>query len=120
MAISNAKVLKDLNTNFTVVGRGNASAEIFFNITCFRPFVGGIEKILIENNSALFTHTIIATGIDSLISCLKTLVNHSILNILIEKPAALSIDELNAFKDVFMPYFKNILVAYNRRFYRRL
>jgi predicted dehydrogenase len=117
MAVAYAKVLQGLRVEFQVIGRGETSAQNFFNETGKKPIIGGLESFLKHNDVSTFRAAIIATGTEALLSCLKLLITHSIAKILIEKPAALSIDELNTNKEIFMPFASAIYVAYNRRFY---
>ena len=117
MAVAYAKVLQGQKVDFQVVGRGETSAEAFFNATGKRPITGGLEHFLENNDTTPFNFAILATGTEVLADCLKLLIHHSITTILIEKPAAVSIDELNSVKELFLPFAATILVAYNRRFY---
>lgn len=116
MAVSYTKVLQGLNADFQVVGRGEKSAEAFQAETGKKPITGGLENFLKTNTDA-YSHAVLATGTEVLADCLTMLIDKSITSILIEKPAAVSIEKLNSMKDVFMPYADTILVAYNRRFY---
>lgn len=117
MAIEYAKVLKGQGVNFQVIGRGATSADAFFNATGKKPITGGLQNFLENVESSNNTFAILATGTEVLVDCLKMLIKKSITNLLIEKPAAVSIDELNSIKELFLPFSDSILVAYNRRFY---
>lgn len=117
MAIEYAKVLQGQRVDFQVIGRGATSAETFFKTTGKKPITGGLQSFLENVESSNNTFGILATGTEVLVDCLKMLIKKSITNILIEKPAAVSIDELNSIKEVFLPFSDTILVAYNRRFY---
>ena len=116
MAVSYAKVLEGMKADYKVVGRGEASAEVFFGETGKKPVTGGIHNFFGDGNKG-FTHAIIATGTEVLSECLKVVIANGVANILIEKPAAVSIEELESIKDDFAAVADNILVAYNRRFY---
>ena len=117
MGIEYTKVLQGQGVNFQVIGRGATSADNFFNATGKKPIIGGLQNFLENVESSNNTFAILATGTEVLIDCLKMLIRKSITNILIEKPAAVSIDELNSIKELFLPFSDSILVAYNRRFY---
>jgi predicted dehydrogenase len=117
MAVAYAKVLQGQKADFQVVGRGETSADAFFNATGKMPITGGLQHFLENNDTTPFGFAILATGTEVLADCLQLLIHHSITTILIEKPAAVSIDELNSIKELFMPFAATILVAYNRRFY---
>lgn len=118
MAQDYAKVLKALGHEFTVVGRGEKSALEFKEKCGIKPQTGGLDSFLsnqkdINKNSK----AIIATGTESLMGCLLSLTQAGIVNILIEKPAALSIYELISNEKLLSPFAETIFVAYNRRFY---
>ena len=118
MAIDYAKVLKELRTPLIVIGRGASSANKFYESTQIKPEVGGLQQFLkdkvIEPNSKV----IVATGTESLMTCLLMLIKQeNITDILIEKPAAISITELLENEEALLDSNKNIFIGYNRRFY---
>jgi predicted dehydrogenase len=117
MAIEYAKVLKAQNQTFTPIGRGEASADNFFNITGVKAATGGLKNFLDNNTLNPGTIAIIATGTEVLMESLLQLIKAGASKILIEKPAAISIDELLKNKTELEPYQNNIFIAYNRRFY---
>ena len=117
MAVAYAKVLQGQKIDFQVIGRGVASAQTFYEETGKKPITGGLELFLENNDVSQFDAAIIATGTEVLLDCLRLLIQHSITKILIEKPAAVSIAELNNNKELFLPHAASIFVAYNRRFY---
>mgnify|MGYP000940862204 CR=1 FL=1 len=117
MAIDYAKVLIAQNVTFKVVGRGEKSASKFEATTGVKPFVGGLQKYLEEVTLSKNTHSIITTGTEALMPSLLMMLNAGVYKVLIEKPAALSIEELLQNEDKFKSYSENIYVAYNRRFY---
>ena len=61
MAIDYHKVLKSINVNFIVVGRGVESCNKFYHETKQKPLSGGIKKISIVKNIPL--NAIISVGI---------------------------------------------------------
>ena len=117
MAVAYAKVLQGQKIDFQVVGRGVASAQNFYEETGEKPITGGLELFLTNHDVSQFDSAIVATGTEVLLDCLRLLIQHSITKILIEKPAAVSIAELNNNKELFMSHAASIFVAYNRRFY---
>jgi predicted dehydrogenase len=117
MALEYAKILQKMDVNFLVIGRGENSSEEFFKATGKKPIIGGLKNFLENVDSSTNTSAIIATGTEALADCLNMLIAHSITNILIEKPAAVSITQLLGLKECFMPFASTIFVAYNRRFY---
>ena len=117
MAVDYCKVSKAMNCSLTVIGRGENSAQLFFEKTGMMPVIGGIESYISNNSLSKDSHVIIATGTENLMSVLKIVVEAGARKVLIEKPAALSIEELVANEDFFKDYDCEIFIAYNRRFY---
>jgi len=117
MAIEYSKVLLAMNKKFIVVGRGTESAKVFENETGLKPEIGGLELFLKNKNFNNNACAIIATSNETLMSMMICLINSGIFKILVEKPAALSIDELIKNEQLLKPYENSIFVAYNRRFY---
>lgn len=116
MAIEYAKVLKDLGENFIVVGRGQASADIFFLTTGTKVFTGGIERWL-EKNSDIPQVAIVTVGEKELGIVARILVKAGIKKMLVEKPGGF---DTNDIKKVYKEVKKNqakVYVGYNRRFY---
>lgn len=117
MAIDYAKVLLDQNVAFTVVGRGEESAIKFEKETGKKPYIGGLEAYLKGENLSPNAYVIIATGTEVLMSSLLLVLQAGATKVLIEKPAAISIDELIDNEEKLAPYFDKVFIAYNRRFY---
>lgn len=117
MAVDYTNVLKLMNKKIIVVGRGTKSAKIFKEKTGYSPVTGGINSYLSNNKIENGTAAIIATGTENLMTCALKLLNAGIDKILVEKPAALSIDELLDYEKILKPYENSVFVAYNRRFY---
>ncbi|SFU55977.1 Predicted dehydrogenase [Pontibacter akesuensis] len=117
MAVAYAEVLQDMKVTFSVVGRGQSSAEKFEQATGVSPVTGGIEMYIAEGNVAPNTQAIIATGTESLMKTLLLLLNAGVRKILVEKPAAISIEELIAHEEEIKSYASEIYIAYNRRYY---
>jgi len=117
MAEGYAAVLQALNQPFTVVGRGEESAARFASATGVQPITGGLIPFLEEKGSGGFGSAIVATGTEHLMSCVTGLLNAGIRKILVEKPAAISIEELLLHEPELQPAADSIFVAYNRRYY---
>ena len=117
MAIDYTKVLQSMNKKIIVVGRGSKSAKIFEEKTGCSAVTGGIDLYLSENEISIGTIAIIATGTENLMACMLKLLNSGIDKILVEKPTALSIEELLEHEKILQPYENSVFVAYNRRFY---
>lgn len=117
MAIDYAKVLQALKYEFRVIGRGLASAINFEQQTSIKPITGGIEDFLKKNPIPENSYVIIATGTQDLMQTMLTVLKAGASLVLIEKPAAISIDELLANENNLKSFVNRVLVAYNRRFY---
>lgn len=117
MAVDYARVLMAQKHVFTTIGRGETSANKFQEITGIKPITGGVECCLKVNPFTDNTYVIVATGVQDLMQTMLTVVKAGAHKVLVEKPAALSIDELLANEQLLQPYFEKIFVAYNRRFY---
>lgn len=117
MAIEYSKVLLALNQEFIVIGRGSDSAKLFKKKTGINPKIGGIVNYLKENKIGNNTAAIVATGTETLMPILIELLKFGVDKILVEKPAAISIDELLENEQYLKPYENSIFVAYNRRFF---
>lgn len=117
MALDYAKVLIAQNFSFQVVGRGQESAKRFEEGTGIKPFVGGLQKYLETSSVEDNTYAIVATGTEGLMSSLLSVLQAGVEKVLIEKPAAISIEELIENKEKLSVYSEKVFVAYNRRFY---
>lgn len=117
MAEAYTDVLKALAIEFTVVGRDETSAAEFTAKTDIVAVPGGVENFLTDENVRLFNHAIIATGPENLLSVMAFLLQKGISKVLVEKPAALSIEELLEARQKLNQWQDQVFVAYNRRFY---
>jgi predicted dehydrogenase len=117
MAMDYVKVLNALSKNFTVIGRGESSAKIFKEKTGIQAITGGIDAYLKRNEINTSSYAIVATGTEALMPTLLKLKKAGLHKILIEKPAALSIDELLEQEEFLKDVGNSIFVAYNRRYY---
>ncbi|PKO98496.1 MAG: myo-inositol 2-dehydrogenase [Bacteroidetes bacterium HGW-Bacteroidetes-8] len=117
MALDYAKVLVAQNHQFIVIGRGESSALKFEQTTGIKPITGGINKYLSINSFYENSYVIIATGTQDLMETMLTVLRGGAYRVLVEKPAAISIEELLANEKKLEPYADRVFVAYNRRFY---
>lgn len=115
MAISYAKVLTALKREFCVLGRGELSAKQFQERTGIQPIVGGVESYIKKH--PVPTTAIVATSVENLASCTKMLIEAGVKNILLEKPGALNIDQIEEVRDLAKLTSSRVIIAYNRRFY---
>lgn len=117
MAQDYAKVLKDLGVSFKVIGRGKEKAKQFKEQTGIDVIEGGVERY-IKSTNTICTHSIVAVGVESLYSVTKQLLSYGIKNILVEKPAGISKQNLLDLKEESKIRSSNVLIGYNRRFYK--
>jgi predicted dehydrogenase len=120
MAREYLKVLDSLGTNATIVGRGTENVEsLRIDFPKFKYFSGGVERFL-EGNDVIFDCAINTCSINQLQATTLLLMNSNIRNILIEKPGALSISDLQNLNLCAIDKGVNAFIGYNRRFYSSL
>jgi len=117
MAMDYSKVLLAQKHDFKVIGRGLTSAQKFEQQTGIRPITGGISNYLQNNSLPENSYVIIATGTQDLMKTMLIVLKAGASRVLVEKPAAISIEELLANEMNLKPYAEQVFVAYNRRFY---
>lgn len=117
MAMDYVNVLQAQKHEFTVIGRGLNSAQKFREQTGIMPVTGGIANYIQASPFPDNACVIIATGTQDLMQTMLTVLRAGAYKVLVEKPAALSIDELLENEENLKPYSEKVFVAYNRRFY---
>ena len=118
MALEYIKVLSTMGINIEVVGRGEKNLAILKNK--YQNIVthsGGIERFIENNKIEKFTNVLNLVNVEGLYQTTLMLIKKGAKNILIEKPGALTIDELKNLKNESINRNCKILIAYNRRFY---
>lgn len=115
MAVEYAKALKKLNCPFTVVGRGQQSAEQFEKQTQIRVLTGGIDKYLTGKKE--ISSAIVAVSEEQLGEATIKLLRRGVKTILVEKPGGLNFDDVRRVQRISQSLKANVYVAYNRRFY---
>lgn len=115
MAKEYAKVLKELNIAFDVIGRGKDSAESFQREFEIPVKQGGLDKAF--SSLKIPTHAIVATTLESLEENTIFLLNNGVKNILVEKPGALTKEGILRIANIAETNDANVYIAYNRRFY---
>jgi len=116
MSIDYFKVLSALDCNVTVVGRSVDSAKTFEQSTQKNVITGGLHDFL-KSNTTVFDSAIIAVGAEQLVESQILLMNFGIKKILVEKPAGLSLSDINKVSSLAKKLNVDLFVAYNRRFY---
>ncbi|MBR5565675.1 MAG: Gfo/Idh/MocA family oxidoreductase [Roseburia sp.] len=116
MAQEYCKVLKALEYEPVVIGRGEEKAaklEAEFGVQVLR---GGIENN-IDNMQELPEYAIVAVDVEYLAHTAMILLEHGVKNILLEKPAGITREEVAAVAELSREKDAKVYVAYNRRFY---
>jgi predicted dehydrogenase len=90
------------------------SADLFLQKTGYRPTSGGLVQYLEE---VVPGYAIIATGVEHLYEAAKSLLDKGVKQLLIEKPGALHIEQLQELYVLSQSKGSNVYIAYNRRFY---
>ena len=116
MSIDYVNVLKEMECDITIVGRGEKSADLFLEKTGIKPITGGLSKYLSANNE-FFSTVIVAVSMEALKSTTIELINNNFKSILLEKPAGLNFEEIEELANYAKKNNAEVFVAYNRRFY---
>lgn len=117
MAVDYAKVLKALGVTPTVIGRGTASAGKFEAETGVPVAAGGLPAYIQSAAGKVPDTAIVSVGAESLSQATLDLLAFGVKNILVEKPAGLSLAEIAAIARESRANGARTFVAYNRRFY---
>lgn len=115
MAQEYAKVLLALDNSFSIVGRGELSANLFKEKTGCSVKLGGLELALKTNEAP--EYSIVAVGVEQLVSTTEGLIKAGTKRILLEKPGCLNLAEIRSLDRCASQYGAKVLIAYNRRFY---
>jgi predicted dehydrogenase len=116
MAQDYIKVLDQLKTSTTIIGRGEESANKFKENTGKNVEVGGLGRFL-SSNQGICSHAIVAVGVEKLFETTMQLLKHNVKNILVEKPGALLDEEFEELASLSKSKKANVYIAYNRRFF---
>ncbi len=115
MANEYLKVLKALSCDVFIIGRNRQKVKALADSYGFKGCGGGTSGLK-NVDCGDFDWVINAVPVDKLFEVTSACVQHGLSNILIEKPGALNLNELNALKKKEKKGI-NIRVACNRRFY---
>lgn len=111
-----AKVLNSLGYDYTVIGRGEQSANTFKETVGKEVVTGGLDSFLMTNPK-IADKAIIATNLDTLSQNTIKLINFGIKDIFCEKPGFLYPEECAKVYSVAKEKKANVFYAYNRRFF---
>lgn len=115
MAQAYAAVLKATGISFRVIGRSRTSAEVFHQATGLSVHVGGLAAALASLPAP--DQAIVAVGVEELAPTAQQLLTAGCRSLLLEKPGALSLAELQAVYLAALDKRAQVWIAYNRRFY---
>lgn len=116
MAVDYVRVLQALELEFSIIGRGEKSAKACLDATGCEVVLGGLVGYLATKPPAP-THAIVAVGVEKLHETTLQLLAYGVSNILVEKPAGLNKQEVQAVYLKAKEKNARVCVAYNRRFY---
>lgn len=116
MAQEYIKVLKSINCNLSVIGRGEEKALQCQNATGVKVIQGGLEKFL-SSKPECCTHAIVAVDVEQLYEITMQLLQYGVKNILLEKPGSLRKEHLSEIKELAGQLNSHVVIGYNRRFY---
>ena len=116
MAQEYVKVLNNIGLDYLIIGRSESSANQIRSMTESEVIEGGYEKFL-STNPDCPQFAIVCLQVHQLADCAVALLQYGIKNILLEKPAGNSKDEILVLAELEKKYSANLFVAYNRRFY---
>jgi len=111
------KVLENFNFEVDVIGRSKKSSDNFSRkAECF-VHSGGLDSY-VNNNEQPPKYAIVAVNENQLCEVTLSLMDYGVKNILLEKPGAISYNELLAIRNKSIINSSHVYIAYNRRFYQ--
>lgn len=116
MGLQYAKVLQALNVPFEAIGRRPETCREFASMTGVIPLSGGIVDAL-PRITGVPRAAIVAVSVEELASTTQVLLAAGVRRLLVEKPAGLDLDEIDAVAGFAQNTMADVFVAYNRRFY---
>lgn len=116
MAQDYIKVLNGLKRDVLVIGRGEESAKECEKSMQCSVLSGGLSNFL-QTSPDIATHAIVAVGVEKLYESTKELLEYGVVNILVEKPGAMTQEEFNHLSSITKEKNANVIIAYNRRFF---
>lgn len=116
MSIDYAKVLDAQGCDYQVIGRGSESAKSFTEKTGKAVICGGLAQH-IANTEAVAEAAIVSVGVAQLYKTTKQLIEAGVKKILVEKPGATTLAEIEELRQLSEQYGSAVYIAYNRRFF---
>lgn len=116
MGIEYSDVLEAQECNYLVIGRGSASAHTFTTQTGKDVILSGLDSFL-DTSPEIPKSAIVSVGVAQLYDTTLRLIEYGVLQILVEKPAGISQQEIDFLCEKSAAKGCSISVAYNRRFF---
>jgi predicted dehydrogenase len=116
MAKEYAKVLKALGRELIVIGRGKETAVDFEQALKIPVVTGGVDNY-VQLSKVVPKYAIVTVDAQYLYEVARKLVDVGVQNLLVEKPGALNIADLEKLEKTARQRKSRIFIAYNRRFY---
>jgi predicted dehydrogenase len=116
MAVEYARVLKAQNRPFTVIGRGMASGAEFSKKIGQQVITGGLDASISSGRVTRASTAIVAVGVEALYETTKTLLEHGVKRLLIEKPGVMHPHQIGPLREASHKSGAEVYIAYNRRF----
>ena len=113
MGVEYGRILDNIRIPYTALTRSLETKNLFELKVNGRCEIGSIEDFDTSN----FTHSIVCVDVDYLKEITSTLLTKGIKNILVEKPGALSVKDLEDLENLRISHKSNVFIGYNRRFY---
>ena len=110
-----AAVLQAQGVPFRVIGRSRVSAAAFHQATGLPVYEGGLEAALASLPAP--EQAIVAVGVEQLAPTAQQLLAAGCQRLLLEKPGALTLSELQVLHATAQAKRAQVWIAYNRRFY---
>ncbi|MGI9325553.1 MAG: Gfo/Idh/MocA family oxidoreductase [Pseudomonadales bacterium] len=117
MAIAYSAVLQNLGAEFRVFGRSAESAAAFLEATGQSVDLQPFAEAQHEHDLALPSAAIVAVSTDQLCGVTNALIDAGVRRILVEKPGALAVAQLEECLQRASTAGAEVFLGYNRRFY---
>lgn len=115
MGVEYAKVLKKINHPFHVFTRSEKTALHFKELSGKQASFGDLEKMMSDKST--YDKAIVAVSVEHLKDVALTLMKNGVKEILLEKPGAINVDELQELEVATQTFTSKVYIGYNRRFY---
>lgn len=115
MAKEYLRVVKKMGLDAKVVSQTKGSAASItseFGMDCYYGGYAAFNVAITKEDVA-----VVCTPIETLFSCTKSLINFGFKKILVEKPGALNVSDLEELKNLADASSCEVFIAYNRRFF---